>query len=132
MKIETIGLTEFIVRLERHESILMPVLGREMREWAEETMTESKRVVPVGETGNLMNSGHVEGPSRSAGGTDVRLGYGGPAAPYARVVHENLNPGIHWKRPGSGPKYLENPFMERLPQLEGRLRAALAEAAATV
>src|SRR5438445_10956680 len=102
MRIETIGLTEFIVRLEAHESVLMPGLGREMLEWAELVMTASKRVVPVGETGNLMNSGHAEGPERTAGGIDVRLGYGGPAAPYALTVHENLNPGVHWHRPGSG------------------------------
>src|SRR5688572_10100436 len=115
IRIETNGLVEVVMKMERFDESMNLPIARELREWGEEVMTAAKHVVPV-DQGNLMNSGHVQSE-----GMQVTLGFGGPAAPYAEAVHENLNPGIHWKRPGSGPKYLENPWNEKLPELEGRL-----------
>jgi hypothetical protein len=35
---------------------------------------------------------------------------------------------IAWTRPGSGPKYLENPFKERQDQVAGRVRDSILKA----
>ena len=53
-------------------------------------------------------------------GSVARLEFyaGGPAAPYAVHVHENLKANVHWKTPGTGPKYIENPVTEEMPRLE--------------
>jgi hypothetical protein len=75
------------------------------------------------------------------GGVAVDLGYGDSAVGYALYVHEELNPSsghaislnwswakaaaagkqIQWTKPGSGPKFLENPIKERQDQLPGRI-----------
>ncbi len=97
----------------------------ELYQLAEEVMTASKEVVPV-DTGVLMSTGHVELPEEEfGGGISVSLGYGGPAAPYAMQVHEDLDPHVHWHRPGSGPKYLENPLLQKEPDISDRLAGAI-------
>jgi len=95
----------------------------ELYAFAEEVMTASKEVVPV-DTGALMNTGHVQAPVRDGDTMMVTLGYGDEAVGYAIYVHENLDPNVHWTRPGSGPKYLENPLKERQDSLPGRILAA--------
>lgn len=77
---------------------------------AEAVMTLSKQeYVPV-DTGALRASGHVEPPVRTAGGGSVALGFGGPSAPYAVIVHEDLTK----RHPVGGAKYLELPLRVRL------------------
>ncbi len=92
----------------------------ELYQFAEEVMAVSKEVVPV-DMGNLMNTGHVELPVDSGNEISVTMGYGGPAVNYALVVHENLDPRVNWHRPGSGPKFLENPLKERQDKLPERI-----------
>ena len=117
---------------------------------AEVVMTASKQVVPV-LTGALMGSGHVGKHAGDGQGVEegfvyeegsqlmIDVGYGGPSAGYALYVHEDLvgdhplNPNWSWAkaeaagkaiqftRPGSGPKYLENPWKEHLDELPGRI-----------
>jgi len=117
-------------------------VGRELFQFAEEVMAVSKTRVPV-KTGTLMNTGHVDPPVNEATSVFVTFGYGGPAAPYALYVHEALegavppNPAwswakaaaagkqIQWTRPGSGPKYLENPLKEKQDELPARIKAAI-------
>lgn len=55
------------------------------RALAERVMADAKRRTPV-RTGTLRNSGHV----KEANASGFELVYGGPAAPYALYVHENL------------------------------------------
>lgn len=77
---------------------------------AETVMTLSKRdYVPV-DTGALRTSGHVEPPISIPQGGSVTLGYGGPSAPYAVIVHEDLTK----RHPVGGAKYLELPLRARL------------------
>src|SRR6059036_477727 len=74
-----------------------------LREFGETVMTDAKATyVPV-DTGALRASGFVDGPD--AAGT-VTLGFGGPAAPYAVIVHEDLTV-TH--KVGQA-KYLETPL----------------------
>lgn len=52
-------------------------------------MAESQKLVPV-DTGTLKNSGYVDKPKRTAGGSvSLELGYGGAAEAYAVYVHED-------------------------------------------
>jgi hypothetical protein len=83
---------------------------------AEEMIAESKQRVPV-DTGALKNSGHVQGPDESPGGVSVTLGYGGPSAGYAIIVHEDLE-ALH--RVGEA-KFLESVVREYAPTLLDRV-----------
>ena len=65
------------------------VTKRAVREFAEEEMTEAKRRTPV-DTGELRASGHVTMGETENGGVRAELAFGGPAAPYALTVHEDL------------------------------------------
>jgi hypothetical protein len=60
-----------------------------LRSVGEVWMTEAKKRTPV-DTGVLRSTGHVQGPMEDGDTFTVRLVFGGPAAPYAVEVHENL------------------------------------------
>lgn len=88
--------------------------ARALREEADEAFLMSQSFVPV-RTGTLLTSGEVHGPRMTGTKAVVDITYGGPAAPYAFIVHEvPPNSGGRW---GSGYKhdfptrwkYLENP-----------------------
>jgi len=97
-------------------------------------MTRSKRDhVPV-DLAALMNSGHVDPPKRRGKDVEVRLSYGGPAAPYAEAVHEH--PSSHsppsWQgvvvvfHPSDrGPKYLQQPLMDAVAGMDNRIAMEL-------
>jgi hypothetical protein len=145
INLQITGLKELADKLRTAGKGLEAEVGRELYQFGEEVMTASKLVVPV-RTGTLMNTGQVQPPATEGVQVVVRLGYGGPAAPYALYVHEALegaqspNPSwswakdvahggeIHWTRPGSGPKYLENPLKERQGELPRRIRDAVMRA----
>lgn len=94
-------------------------LDRALKLRAEGVMTRAKsEFVPV-DLGALRSSGHVGDPERSGDGRDVEimLSFGGPAAPYALVQHENLD---YVHRVGEA-KYLEKPLMEAVGTLAGDL-----------
>lgn len=84
--------------------------GRALRSVGEVYMTESKRRTPV-DTGVLRSSGHVVGPEKHGDYFMVRLVFGGPAAPYAFEVHENLS--AH--HDDGQAKYLESVIVEHKP-----------------
>lgn len=90
-------------------------IAQALREFGEAVLTDAKTTyVPV-DTGALRASGFVEG--LDAEGT-VLLGFGGPAAPYAVIVHEDLTV-TH--KVGQA-KYLETPLKLRLGLLAQVLR----------
>lgn len=82
--------------------------------------------VPV-DTGALKSTGKVTLPEWSGDSVGVTVGYGDESVSYALAVHENMNPNVKWNRPGSGPKYLENPHKEMQDELPGAIRDAVAE-----
>lgn len=101
-----------------------PAVAQALYMFSEGVMTASKRVVPV-ETGALMNTGRVNPPEITGNKATVTMGYGSESVGYAMYVHENLNPGVNWTRPGSGPKYLENPLKARQNKLPGMIAQAI-------
>ena len=59
-------------------------------------------LIPI-DFGNLRGS-FFSNPIYLKGKPVVQFGF---TAFYAWFVHEKIDPGINWKRPGSGPKFLE-------------------------
>lgn len=102
---------ETLLRLLQHGGFDAELaVGAALYREANTIMNESQQQVPV-KTGALKASGHVNTPiyvkSRYI---EVKLGYGGAAAPYAFIVHENLD--AH--HPVGKAKYLEDPVMAHL------------------
>ncbi len=89
---------------------------------AELIMTTSKRRwVPV-KFGNLRATGHVEKVRRVGKTLSVRLVYGGPSAPYALIVHEDL---VARHASPTSAKYLERPLVDAAPGMPARLAARM-------
>jgi len=87
---------------------------------AELIMTDSKtNFVPV-DSGVLRNSGTVQKPTITKQGVTVVLGYGGPSAEYAVIVHEypsNVGQGKN--------KYLSRPLNKAERGLISRVAASM-------
>lgn len=90
--------------------------GMALRQEAEIEATECKRACPV-EFGALRASIHAEGPTRD--GRDMRASIvaGGPAAPYALIVHEDLE-ALHTN---GEAKYIERPLRASAPSMAARI-----------
>ena len=86
-------------------------------EEANNIFAKSQVLVPV-DTGVLRGSGGVSAPQGSGQGIYVDIFYGGPAAPYALYVHEIIG---NYHKPPTQAKYLEQPFMESLTQIQNNI-----------
>lgn len=95
-------------------------IGRALYLEGERIMMVSKHLVPV-DTGVLRNTGHVAPLEKDREGWLVMLGYGGPAAPYAKHVHERTN--VPHKV--GQAKYLETPAVEAEADMPRRIRDRL-------
>ncbi|MEN6535340.1 MAG: hypothetical protein ABFD89_16870 [Bryobacteraceae bacterium] len=125
LHLEIKGLPEARRRIRGYTDEVRRAVAAVLEQTAEKIMADSKEIVPV-DTGTLMSTGQVApAVDRRSGEIVVSLGYGGPACKYAVAVHENLSPGVNWKRPGSGPKYLETPFMQHAPKIPERIKDAV-------
>lgn len=122
------GLDKLIDDLDKAQKSMKKNVAAAMYQFGEEVMGDSKLVVPV-DTGALMNTGKVMPPDIKGSIIEVTLGYGDESTDYALIVHEELqSPSggrINWTRPGSGPKYLENPLKAKQDQLPGRVGKAV-------
>lgn len=92
----------------------------------EEIMTEAKRETPV-DTGALRSSGHVNPPEIKGDVVVSEGGFGGPAAPYAVIVHERLDV----NHPNGKAKFYEDPLNRARNGMEGRLAERMKKAMAT-
>lgn len=113
-------------------------IAQALYQQAHEIIADSVTNYVPRDTGNLANSGKVELPVTEGNQISVTFGFGGPAAPYAIVVHENPRSGKtegrspqgkaynHWARRGEW-KYLETPLKARAPQVADELRNAINE-----
>jgi len=81
--------------------------------------TESIRRTPL-DTGALRGSIKTLRPEVHPDNILVKIVAGGPAAPYALIVHEKMG-SVNWQEPGTGPKYLENPVNEAAANWTERL-----------
>lgn len=101
-----------------------PHVAAALYQQAEAVLTRSKaEFVPV-DTGALRNSGHVVPPDMAQPVISVTIGFGGPAAPYAAIVHEDLTK----RHPVGGAKYLSRPLREAIPRIRAAITAAITRA----
>ena len=89
------------------------VMGQAILEEAQVIFAKSQILVPV-DTGALRGSGNTSAITQFPEGLGVDIYYGGPSAPYALFVQEILS---NKHIAPTQAKYLEKPFMERLPNL---------------
>jgi hypothetical protein len=119
------GVTLEFTNLDRFRQALAAYQGDTVRAAAgalfregERIMTKCKQVyVPV-DFGTLRSTGRVQPPVVSGTTITVTLGFGGPAAPYALIVHENLEA---YHRPPTQAKYLEVAINEAVAGMDARL-----------
>lgn len=91
-------------------------VGRAMRIETEIEATEARRRTPV-KTGVLRASIHVTGPDHRGRLISTHIVAGGPAAPYAVAVHENL---YAFHATGRS-KFVESVLLESVPFLSARI-----------
>ena len=108
------GDRELITALRHAQEQSPKAVAQAIWEEANLIFAKSQVLVPV-DTGVLRGSGGVSAPQGTGAGIYVDIFYGGPAAPYALFVHEIL---YYTHKPPTQAKYLEQPFMEALPQVQ--------------
>ena len=113
--------------------------NKEVFDIANDILIEAGSLAPFDE-GMLEGSGTLTGMGPAAGPLiKLTVAFGGPAAPYALIQHENedyFHPGKSAKPPGTGPgipgqtraaKYLEKPAKKHqatiVPRLIGAIKA---------
>lgn len=119
--LELKGVDKFKKKMSKIENRLVSkAIESHLFKEGEGIMAQSKSLVPV-DTGTLRSSGHVQLPKRIGNRIVVTLGYGGPSAPYAIPVHENLQV---FHKVGVA-KYLSLPFRQAARGFPKRLAARL-------
>ena len=106
------GVVEMRRKFERLVREFPEAVGSALHEELEIELLEAKQRTPV-DTGALRASGFVEGPKVRRGHISDRIVFGGPAAPYAVIVHEDLE--AH--HPVGQAKFLESVLVESAPYL---------------
>ena len=91
-------------------------VGRALYIETEIETKEAKRRTPV-DKGPLRASVHTEGPIRQGRSVFTMIVAGGPAAPYAVIVHEDLV-ALH---PVGQAKFIESVVMESRPHMAARI-----------
>jgi hypothetical protein len=94
--------------------------GNALRQEAEIEATECKKRTPV-KSGALRASIHAEGPVREGRKISCAIVAGGPAAPYALTVHEDLEA---YHKDGEA-KYIEGPLNESASHMAERIAKRL-------
>ena len=112
-KITTYGIEQLLGALRRMEKDTLPVIGRALYEEATDVANSADLLVPY-DTGNLARSQIVHHPQSAGNKVFVDITYGGVAAKYALVQHENLTFSHPSKASGLPPngrqaKYLSTP-----------------------
>lgn len=90
------------------------IVGQVITEEANMIFAKAMILTPI-DTGALRGSGGVSAPMNMPQGIGVDIFFGGPAAPYALYVHEIM---YYQHNAPTQAKYLEQPFMERLPDIQ--------------
>lgn len=115
------GIREFRRHIDDADRMARKALAAELFREGQETMTESKPLVPV-DLGTLRNSGTVFEPEFDQGRVSVSLGYGGAASDYALVQHERTD----YTHTVGQAKYLEAPAKARAQGFGKRIAAGVA------
>jgi len=117
LSVEVKGLDKVVNNIKNLTGDIQQNLVGILYQEGEGLISEAKEEVPV-DTGALRASGYVRWPEYQGNTVTVQVGFGGAAAPYALIVHENLE--AH-HNPPTKAKYLEDPFNRRATTLDQRI-----------
>ncbi len=118
VKITSVGDKDLLNKIHAFGTAGVRAATRVLFQKAEVIAGRAKEAVPV-DTGALRSTIHVE---MDQGATvSAAVVAGGPAAPYAVVVHEDLTA----RHTVGGPKYIERPMLEVLPSIAGAILKAI-------
>jgi hypothetical protein len=120
MSTQITGLNETLQAIADLESKITRGAKRGLNQWSEGTMTEAKNRAPV-DDGILKGSGYVTPPEESGGVISQELGFGGAAADYALVQHEDLT----LNHSVGQAKFLESAVSDREHELIGSVAAEI-------
>lgn len=119
----------FVARLKKMTAVQNAAMERAIDYFLLSVLRDSKDKpprVPV-DTGFLQSTGYTEPAKIEGKHILASIGY---SANYAVYVHDNLNGRIkHYKRPGSGAKFLSTHLDARRPELTINLEKAMGEGA---
>jgi hypothetical protein len=109
--VQVTGLKEIASAFEKSKGAVRDAMATGVWAVAQNTLTRAKQKVPV-DTGALRSSGTVDPatPPKAGQLVEITAGFGGPAAPYAIVVHERTDIA---HREGEA-KFLETALQEEL------------------
>lgn len=142
------GVDDLKRALARAGALAIPALSAAMVEEQEKVIADAVELAPS-DFGTLRGSGTVLPPEIGLHEVTVVAGFGGAAAPYVVAVHEHLSEysppswqiaegasqsvesgafesqggsgGVSFSPQGTGPKFLERPFLERAPRIYANL-----------
>lgn len=123
-RVEVDGLDDLLKMLLVEGRELTREVGRTLYAEANDIFDRSQDIVPI-DTGALRSSGLVNQPEVNGEEVSVLIQYGGAAAPYAVIQHENLE---YFHEPPTQAKYLEQPMVERVEQFRAGIREVLGRA----
>jgi hypothetical protein len=115
-----LGMDKVIGRLQRIHDGLPDEMANALREEAKIELKEAIRRTPR-DTGALRRSGRVTEVKKGDRTCSVSIIFGGPTAPYAVYVHEDLE-AYH---PVGQAKFLESVLLESRPHMAKRLAARI-------
>ena len=129
IKIETkfSGIKTTMAEIQRLMDKLPGAYEAALFEIGNDIKSQSVGLVPVKHR-TLANAAFVNDPEGEGLGAAVTIGYGGAASAYAIAVHETPSKydppswkgkggNLNWSKPGTGPKFLERPFLKESKQL---------------
>lgn len=110
------GASQFVRKAKKFATNLQKQTDRALYQETNIELKEVKRRTPV-EFGELRASEHVEGPTRQGNKVWTKILAGGPSAPYALYVHEDLEA---FHEVGQA-KYIESVLLESRPHMAARV-----------
>lgn len=110
------GADDVLARLRKIKAFAPNEFARAQMQETEIEATACKREAPV-LTGALRGSIEAKGPVREGRKVTTSIEAGGPTAPYARIVHEDLE-AIH---ENGSAKYIERPLAESASHMAERI-----------
>lgn len=116
IRTRSVGATEIQARLAKIAANYPKRVGQAQRAETEIEATECRKRTPV-DTNALRSSIHVEGPLYEGRSIRTAIVAGGPSAPYAVIVHEDLEA---FHRVGEA-KFIERPLNESAPHMAARI-----------
>ena len=115
--VEIEGEKELVAAMKKAMTLFPKFLGKELYQEGERIMTDSKANYAPVDLGTLRSSGFVQQPVFNKTSAEVTLGYGGAAASYAVIQHENMS----YRHTVGGPKYLERPVLHAKKSMSNRI-----------